>query len=487
MSLRILNSFEAKTWIFLVCLTIFRVTYGVGLGATPDEADYVVWSQQLDWSYFCHPPLLMYFLALFKRVIIHDILALRLTLAALSALASIYIFFFARDLFDDGRLAYWSVVCANLTLLFMAGSLLATPDTPMILFLSGACYYFYHAVTTARARFWLLAGVFTGLALVSKLVAVLLYGSFLLFFLLTRKHRRWLTQPQPYLAFGVSLLIFAPVVIWNAGHGWTTFGFQLQHGFGSRKPFPRWDRFFEYLGSQVGLIGPVLFGLFVAALLIVAMSWQRRSVAEKLLWCLASVPFLFFLAASLQKKVEANWACFAYVPGIVLITHCYDRAWRYHAWGRRLWRLNWGYTLLVLILLLVHIYVPLLPIAHDRTDDFYGWDQLGQAAKQLAATYPNFQLAANRYQLASELIFYAERPTICLNINSRPNQYDFWQDRAMFQGQNYLFFDHRRTPQPSVVGAFQRFEHIAAIPLTRGTQVIRTIQVYKALRYQRPE
>src|SRR5208337_612588 len=41
-----------------------------------------------------------------------------------------------------------------------------------------------------------------------------------------RRHRHWLARPAPWLAVLLAALIFAPVAVWNATHGWASFAFQ---------------------------------------------------------------------------------------------------------------------------------------------------------------------------------------------------------------------------------------------------------------------
>ena len=481
------DSYENKTFLFLLAITIFRLVYSTGLRAIPDEADYYVWSLQLDWSYFCHPPMLMYAIAFIDQFIHNKELVLKLVTTLFMAFSSVYLFHLAKELFDE-RLAYYCIVLSNINLLFMAGSFIATPDTPMIFFLTGASYHFYRAVKDGEMTQWLIAGVLTGFALMSKFMAFLVYPSFLLYLLLP-ENRKWFGKTMPYLTFLLSLLVFSPVQYWNFQHNWITFGFQLQHGFGGNKGFPRWNKFFEYLGGQLGLVGPILFGIFLAALVANAFSWKKRTREEKFLWCLAIVPFGFFLLVSLQKKVEANWACFAYVPGILLAIAFYERYLKQKPWGRLLWKAHWGFVIVVLVLLLVHIYLPFLPVPvdKDRTNDFFGWDQLGAEAIQFAQDNPGFELAANRYQIASEIIMYSDLPLTCFNIEGRPNQFDIWQDRSTFHGKNYLFFDDHKQPKEAIVEAFERFEYLTTIPLKRGNVVIKEMHIYKGYNYIRQE
>ena len=477
--------YTTRTLLFILVITVFRLIYSSGLDALPDEADYFIWSLKPDLSYYCHPPMLMYFLAFFDQFIHDRVLVLRLVTTLLTAFSSVFVFHLAKELLQSSKQAFYAIVLANITLLFTAGSIIATPDTPMIFFLSAACLTFYLAIKKDDTKLWWLAGALVGFALVSKLVAVLIYLSFFIYLLLP-ENRKWLTKPMPYLAFLLSLLLFSPVVWWNSQHGWTTFGFQIQHGFGGKSRFPRWDRFFEFLGGQAGLVGPILFLIFLTALVATVMSWKKRSLQEKYLWCLSSVPFLFFMLASLQKKVEANWPSFAYVPGILLVMTFYERAMKQKAWGRGLWKANWILKVVVLVLVLTHIYLPFLPIPlkADRTLDYYGWEELGQEALRLTSEHPELAPAANRYQVAAGIIFYTDLPLVCLNIDSRPNQFDIWQEGQQLAGKDYLFFDDRSEPKKSIVKSFERFEHLTTIPMKRGEQVFDEIQVYKAYNYQ---
>lgn len=478
--------YESRTFVFILVITIFRLIYGSHLNALPDEAYYWAWADKLDWSYYCHPPMLMYFIAAVGRFVHNKIIVLRLVTAILTAGSSVYMFHFANLLFQDTRRAFYTVVLSNLTLLFMAGSLIATPDVPMIFFLSGAMYHFYRATRDGDTKQWLLAGTMTGLALVSKLVSFLVYLSFFLYLLLP-ENRKWFKKAIPYAVFVLSLAIFSPVIYWNSQHGWINFGFQLQHGFNTKPnpKFPRWDKFFEFLGSQVGLIGPILFVIFLVAFFGVLFHWKRASLQEKFLSCFAGVPFLFFLALSLQKKMEANWPCFAYVPGILLAVAFYERAMQPKRWGRALWNAHLGYSVVVLAVLLTHIYFPFLPIRKDRTNEYFGWEQLDAGVKSFMAQYPGYEIAANRYQLASEIMFYANVPVTCFNIDSRQNQFDIWQDRATFQGKNYLYFDTANEPKQGIIEAFERIELVGQFPLKRGDKVVENIRVYRAENYRR--
>ena len=73
---------------------------------------------------------------------------------------------------------------------------------------------------------WIVAGVFAGLAMLSKYHGVFVLAGTFLFLLTSPPHRKWLLRPGPYVGAAIAIAMFAPVIIWNREHGWTSFVFQ---------------------------------------------------------------------------------------------------------------------------------------------------------------------------------------------------------------------------------------------------------------------
>ncbi|MFX6326646.1 glycosyltransferase family 39 protein, partial [Acinetobacter baumannii] len=75
-------------------------------------------------------------------------------------------------------------------------------------------------------RWWLAAGLFAGVSLLSKFTAIMFAPAVAAFLLVPDWRLRWLRSPYPYLAVLIAIAMFSPVLIWNAQYDWASFRFQ---------------------------------------------------------------------------------------------------------------------------------------------------------------------------------------------------------------------------------------------------------------------
>jgi hypothetical protein len=283
---------------------------------------------------------------------------------------------------------------------------------------------------------WVLTGVATGLAMVSKYTAVLVPAGVAATCLAVPKLRPVLRHPGAYVATLCAALVFAPVVAWNARHGWISFAFQLQHGLGGRNGSVI-GRELELLGGQLGLVTPILFALMVAA--VVAALRRSSSPRRALLAGVAVSIWAFFALSALRHPVAANWPALAILPAAVVLGT--DTGWV----GRTKWlpvgELLAGAVVLVVYSHAVHPWLP-IPAPRDPIAQAYGWEQLAAAVEleasrdsahgDAAAGERRIWIAADRYQEAAELMFHlpAHPPVLALEMASRPSQFDLWPTAA---------------------------------------------------------
>ncbi len=472
-------NYDDKAFIVIGVLTIFKLIYTIWLDVIPDEAYYYLWGQHLQLSYFDHPPMIAYafaFLSLFFKSIPFVVHLLPILLGAAT---SIYAYYLAKNLFGE-LIAFTFLVVSNFTLVMFAGSIIATPDTLMIFFLTAGLFHFHKATTNGNLLQWILVGIFFGLGLLSKYVTVLMFPALFLYLIFTPQ-RTWLKTVKPYIALLISLVLFLPVIIWNMQNNWISFSFQFSHGVGGS--FPNWQTLGDYLGGQLGILGPLLFVLFVIALIKIVVEWKYHSENVKLLFFAALFFFGFFLLSSLQKKVEANWPAFAYVPGILLVVYANMRYWQEHVGWRITWVVNWFLLVIVLLVVLLQVYIPVIPIKYDPTDQFYGWNRAGEDAARILEEYPSLIPAANRHQIASELIVYSGHEFICFDLGSRIHQFTLWRNDNELKGRDFLFFDVAKELNPVVLASFEKIKYLTSYPRVRGQKMLQTIKVYIAKNY----
>ena len=158
---------------------------------------------------------------------------------------------------DRGARRVWF----NATILVGVGAILISPNSPSVMFWALAVWVLADIRRTGTGWLWLLVGLFAGLGCLSKYTNLFLGVGVLLWFLVERDARRWLLSPWTWAGGIVAVLVFLPVVFWNAGHDWISFGKQ----FGRISADGIQLRYVgEFLASQFGLLNPLIalfFGL----------------------------------------------------------------------------------------------------------------------------------------------------------------------------------------------------------------------------------
>lgn len=392
----------------LGALTLFRLYYIGQIPISEDEAYYWQWSRQLEWGYYDQGPLVAYTIKL-GTLLLGDTLAGIRFGAVLGSLAlSLLVFRCASRIYGDQALGLALVLAVNSTILFSAGAVIHTYDTPQAFFWFLCCYLVARAVFQNAPLAWYGAGAALGLALLSKysslFIPLLVFG----FLLMSTEHRRWLGRKEPWLAILIAFLVFLPNLVWNYNHGWATILFNLDRA-GHDWNFTS----LEFLGGQAGLIGPVWFVFLVWG---VVLAWRQAKQGDTLqaFWLWTSLPVLaFFLLLSAKTRVQPNWTAPAYLTAALAAAYAIKPKIAASQLVRR-WALI-GLVSSYLILIPIHWHAPLINFLGvdpdmDPTNKMYGWSTLGQALDAELEKSPAGQnpfIFSTRHQIASLAAFYA--------------------------------------------------------------------------------
>jgi 4-amino-4-deoxy-L-arabinose transferase-like glycosyltransferase len=253
----------------LVGFFIARLVFAFSLGLGIDESYTLAISRRLSLSYFDHPPLHQW-IAHFAALAVGENVLTRLPFIAMFFATGWIYYRLTSELFGP-RAALVGLFGLNVSPFFFAspGSWIV-PDGPLLLALAmtalaAARLFFTRSRDDASAwRLWLMVGVGLGLATLSKYSAALSAGGLGAFVLLAPAQRRWLKHPGPYVAAFVALVMIAPVLLWNARHGWASFEFQGARAVPENGLHPA--RVLTMVIGETAYLSPWIFAAMFAAL-----------------------------------------------------------------------------------------------------------------------------------------------------------------------------------------------------------------------------
>jgi len=272
-----------------------RLAFAYALGPGIDESYTLAIARTLNLSYFDHPPLHQWIVHFAARALGEGFGA-RLPFIALFAATGWIYYKLALELFG-ARAAIVALFALNAAPFFFASAgTWIVPDGPLLFGLALAALALARLFLVSPPdeasiwRLWIAAGVGLGLAGLSKYSAALSVFGLAAFVLVAPRQRRQLAHPAPYAAAAVALAMIAPVVLWNARHGWVSLGFQGARGApgGALRPV-------QVLAMAVGEVAYLSPWFFAPLLIGLAEAWRKRRDERRLfLLCLALPPIVLF-------------------------------------------------------------------------------------------------------------------------------------------------------------------------------------------------
>ncbi|MBR0778487.1 glycosyltransferase family 39 protein [Bradyrhizobium diazoefficiens] len=298
----------------IAAMTALRIVYASVIELRTDEAYYWTWSKEAALSFLDHPPMIAWFIRFGTAIFGDTALGVRFGGIVAMLLTQLLLADIVRRLTHDVRAVVLAALMPEAALYY--GLLMAkvAPDIAMIPFAVAMMWSLVRLAQSGDGRWWLAAGLFAGLSLLSKFTAIMFAPAVAAFCLVPDWRWRWLRSPYPWLAVLIAIAMFSPVLIWNAQHDWASFRFQGVRATASYGI--SWRTVGDYIGLQFGLVGFVMLPVVLAGLVQTAWrSYRTREPVGILLSTAVLVPFLYFLAKSLTLRVGDTWPMFMWPVG----------------------------------------------------------------------------------------------------------------------------------------------------------------------------
>lgn len=457
-------------WLLAGLVPVYLVLAAV-LPPADDELYYWCWSEQLQWSYYDHPPMTAYLIRAATAVFGDTLFAIRLpaVLSTLTVLAVVGYLTRPRSLLP----------LVVFTPLFTLGAVLVTPDTPLLMF--WALYLLWLVTVHEKldgegvpAWLWLAGGVVLGCGILGKYTTGLAVIGGFLPFAAAVPWRRWAVGYAAHLA--VAFVVTLPILIHNIRHDFAPLLYQWKHSMSS--PEPGVVPFLGFVGVQILLFGTVPFVVFVWSILN-----RRELLADPRLRACAGLfvfPFAFFLYKATRGPLEGNWALACYVAVWPLAAMWYDRL-REGGFWRRATPVAFAAPAAAVLFLAVHLVRP-LPVMSPQADRVTRQVSKVGVARELADRLNGHHepVFVASYQWAALLRFHGVDAHQIAGV-TRPSH--FTQTPETLAGrERVLVFADEKIPDEHVRG-FDPPRQVAMFPLVVRGELVGG---YWLLEYARP-
>ena len=513
-------------WLFIVALTILRLSMLATKDLEFDEAHYWMWSERLAPAYFSKGPGVAFTIRLSTAIFGANEFGVRFFSPILGAATSLLLFHLARRLFTANA-GLWLVIGLNVTPIFNIGAFVMTIDPLSIFFWTAAMFVFWLALERSPqfSWYWPLTGLLIGLGFLCKYTNALQLLSVILVLALAPRLRHEFRRPGLYALLAVFAAFILPPIIWNQQHAWVTLTHLRARG---------------GLGPHFGLhpLEPLKFVaehfLFYSPLLFLALawgalaSWRRVNQQFKILFLFwFGIPvFAFYFLLSLNKVAAPNWDALAFLSLALLAVGYWDERFASTRWLKVSMPIAFGLALLMSI---IGLDSDLMRTAgfrlwrRDPSDRLRGWKSATAAVENVRQEWEaklgeKLFLIADDRDRASEISFYlrdkrregpGHPPVYLVESQDLVNQFSFWPryDQFVeappvtpapgedayteegginpFAGRSALFIRDGATGgvPHNIRAAFQSRHPIAVVEVRRFGQHIRTWRIFLCRNY----
>jgi dolichol-phosphate mannosyltransferase len=424
----------------------------------PEEAYYWTYAQHPALSYFDHPPMVAWVIALGTLVFGNTELGVRSAALGLIVVAGVLMYQLARFWFGRSAAGLATLLIQVLPVYFGVG-FVAPMDAALCVYWLACLLAVSHALRPGHWGWWYVAGAALGCALLSKYSAMFLAAGVFLAVVGRREWRQHLRTVHPYLAMGLALVIFSPVLVWNAQRDWASFRFQFVERYAEDRlnslTFP------AHLATLLLVLTPVPLAAtgFLGVRLL--RRWRRINARN---WFAITCALPGLAAAtwtSLRSEIHVNWTApilLSVLPAACALVLAHDRLLARRPGGRPRWQPALVRTAAVCGIIVTGLLLYLM-VAEPRLKlwpAFGPWRDLAAVVEEQESRLKHETgreprvIGGGRYRVASVLTFYrmpgaGPGQTVAANTTSQwvfgqnGLAFSYWSNRSEWTGSDVVY------------------------------------------------
>jgi len=441
-----------------------------------DESQYWSWSREFAFGYFSKPPLLAWIIAVSDRVCGDSEACVRAPAPILYFGMSLFVYGIARQLYD-ARVAFFSAISIGLAIGVVFSARIISTDVPLLFCWALALLCYVKLLDGGDWRWAATLGVSLGLGMLAKYAMAYFLLGVALAACLDRDARRLLRAPALWFALAVAAAVIAPNVVWNAEHSFGTvrelgsnatgdgIKFSIGHGL-------------EFIGSQFGVFGPILFSVLLLAIARIASPAINR--ADRLMLAFAIPPLALIAAIGFVTKANGNWAATSFISGAIVAVALLVRE---KAWKWLTASIAIGVVAQIALLVFDTVATKVhLPVGGDLYHATLGWRAFATQSGQLARRIGARSIVGDvHFEIASLLYYWRDQPEQILSWAEYPtpdNNFDVTRPFSAAAPQPILYVTACLNVMP-LSDYFGSVEPLGEIIAPSGPTTTRYFRVYK--------
>lgn len=406
-------------WIGLFIFFVINILQATFLELHFDEAYYWLYSHNMAWGYFDHPPMVAALIFAGTKLF-GGHLGVRFFFILLSTISFVLLWDLVKS-YNKLPLIYWLMVFS--VSLWIPYTFYAVPDGPLFFF---AILFLWLYKKYLQKRTW---GIVFALAFATAGLIYSKYHGFLLLFFVFLSNWKLIKEQKAWALVFLTLVMLIPHFYWQFENHFPTFRYHLVD---SHQSHYKIDVTLNYLLGTILLTGPFIGWLFLFS----AFKYRTSGDWERALKFVFLGVFIFFFIVTFGGDIELHWPLIAYIPMFIL---AYAFIVQNERWQRLVNKLG---ILGFFVFLFVRIYLVFgassSPVKAIR--NMTGWKQEMTMLKNEAGDRP--VVFSESYQKAALYAFYNNRPatTYCLLSGFyKYSQFDFYPTENDIQGKDVLF------------------------------------------------